>query len=210
MPLKFLVADSSHYGGDFFEKFLRENFNCELVKIVSNCRDMVQNLNHNTFDLVFVDIDLEDASPMEVCRQLRQLQTPVPVIGLSMGDEYYQCRLLLDACARGFLMKNSSQQELRRGIEAVCAGTMYVCARCQHLLSSRVQRLNELDDFHLEVLVRMIDEKEAIYIANELFVSLGKVKRARQKIMALAKTRKPYGILRWASYYGFVSSRLTV
>lgn len=209
MPLRVIIADSFDYGCNSMENFLRENFDCELIHKTNKGSDVVYLLQHNRFDLVIADMDLYDMPTAELCRQLAQLQLPVPVIGLSTGDEYYQCRSMLDAGCRGFLMRNVGNMELRHCINIVSSGTTYVCPRCHHLLVSRLQKQNELDNFGQEVLAKVVEKKDTIEIAMELFSSKGKVKRARQRIIRMAGDRSPYGIMRWAVYYGYISLKIT-
>ena len=145
MALRIVIADSSDFGSDSMERFLRDNFDCELIHKTNKGADVIYLLTHNCFDLVISDTELQDMEAYEVCRQLVQHDISVPVIGFAMSNEYYHCRLMMDAGGRGFLMRNVSNAELRRCIETVCAGTMYICSRCHHLLSTRVQKKTELE-----------------------------------------------------------------
>lgn len=207
MALRVVIADSSDFGSDSMENFLRENFDCELIQKTNKGSDLLYLLQHNSFNLVITDTELQDMPAFEVCRQLAQLKLPVPVIGLAMSDEFYHCRLMLDAGVRGFLMRNVSNAELRRCIDAVCAGTSYICPRCHHLLNNRVQKEDELDEIGQEVLVKVVEQKQTPQIGKELFISKGTIKRKRQNIIKLAKTRSPFGIVTWAQYYGYICSK---
>lgn len=204
MALRIVIADSSDFGSDSMEKFLRENFDCELIHKTNKGPDLLYLLQHNSFDLVIADTDLEDMPAFEVCRQLVKSNISVPVIGLGMTDEFFHCRSMLDAGGRGFIMRNVGYAELRRCIDAVCAGTTYICARCHHLLSTRVQNKTELNDEGREVLSKVVEEKNSDLIGEELFTSKGKVKRIRQYIIKVAKTRSPFGIVMWAIYHGYI------
>jgi two-component system nitrate/nitrite response regulator NarL len=157
--------------------------------------------------LVITEVDMPEMDGIAATRQILQQHPDVYVIGYTMTDEKYGARQMLKAGAHGFLMKNASKAELRYCIEAVHSGSIYICPGCSHLAVRRFSGVEELSDFELLVLQKLVQRKETPQIAAELFAGETTVKRARSRIVALAGTSNPYGIFEWALYYGYISMK---
>lgn len=128
-------------------------------------------------DVVFMDIAMPVMDGGEATREALRLRPDLKVICLSMfGDESYYTRMV-DAGAKGFLLKDSGIDEVFGAIDAVVSGGSYFS---EALMSSLSQRLrssevadvnNELSSREIEVLVGICRGSSTQEIADELFLS---------------------------------------
>ncbi len=77
-------------------------------------------------DLVLIDLTLVGRNGIEVTRDLLGLMPGIRVIGLSAKDDIAAAATLLDAGARGYVVKRSAFAELVRAIRLVANGHTYV------------------------------------------------------------------------------------
>ena len=78
-------------------------------------------------DVVFMDFAMPGMNGAETTEKALALEPGLKVITLSMfGDENYYSRMV-QAGAKGFLMKDSPMDEVLRAIETVAAGGTYFC-----------------------------------------------------------------------------------
>ena len=90
-------------------------------------------------DVVFMDFAMPGMNGAETTEKALALEPGLKVITLSMfGDENYYSRMV-QAGAKGFLMKDSPMDEVLRAIETVAAGGTYFCEEV-HPAGERPQR----------------------------------------------------------------------
>ena len=90
-------------------------------------------------DVVFMDFAMPGMNGAETTEKALALEPGLKVITLSMfGDENYYSRMV-QAGAKGFLMKDSPMDEVLRAIETVAAGGTYFCEEVLRSLASRMQ-----------------------------------------------------------------------
>ena len=88
-------------------------------------------------DVVFMDISMPNVGGEEATRGALALRPDLKVITLSMfGDENYYTRMV-EAGAKGFLLKDSSIEEVFGAVDAVMAGGDYFSPGLLSSMSNR-------------------------------------------------------------------------
>jgi DNA-binding NarL/FixJ family response regulator len=64
-------------------------------------------------DVVIVDLTLKGGDGLELCRQIRDRFTTLPILVVSMHDESLYAERALKAGARGYVMKQEPQERVR-------------------------------------------------------------------------------------------------
>ena len=77
-------------------------------------------------DIAVIDLSLPDFSGMELARRLSKRCPAVKIIALTVHEDRAYVHPVLDAGARGYLLKRSAGDELLRAIRAVNQGTLYL------------------------------------------------------------------------------------
>jgi DNA-binding NarL/FixJ family response regulator len=143
-------------------------------------------------DIILLDVRLEDASGLDVARQLRSARCAARIIILtSYDDESY----LLEAArlgVDGFLLKNTSAEVLADAIRAVHAGEQRlsptlgskVFGQLKALSRSHVRSASGLTDQELELLRLIADGASVSQMTRSLFLSERTVKRKTKDVLA--------------------------
>ncbi|WOH67491.1 response regulator transcription factor [Bradyrhizobium sp. BWA-3-5] len=77
-------------------------------------------------DIAVIDLSLPDISGMELARQVSRQCPRVKIIALTVHEDRAYINPVLEAGARGYLLKRSAGDELLRAIRAVNQGDIYL------------------------------------------------------------------------------------
>lgn len=140
-------------------------------------------------DVVFMDIDMPGMNGIEASRRLLEADPDARIITLSMhGDQEYYFAMV-ESGVKGFLLKNSTFDEVAAAAVSVAAGGTYFS---QELLGSLVTALRHSDESHGEALSRREVEVLPLIceglankqIADKLFISKRTVDKHRANILS--------------------------
>jgi DNA-binding NarL/FixJ family response regulator len=145
-------------------------------------------------DVVIMDLNMPGLTGVETTRQLAGIAplTRVVVLTISADDDDVMDAVMAGAC--GYLLKDSSIQDLIAGIQAAAAGESLISPQ---IASKVLQRLRaqsssedaaatiraELSDREIEVLKLIANGNDNAQIARELFISPKTVKNHISNIL---------------------------
>ena len=165
---------------------------------------MVGRLNAN---IAIVDLSLDDGHGLELIRALREAAPDVAVLVLSMHDEMIFAERVLQAGARGYIMKNEAIVGLVDAIRQVLAGRIFLSDRMSQRLLSRLTQsrndpdspLSNLTDRELEVFELIGRGLSASAIAEAMGVSFKTVATYRANIKAKLNLEDAGALIRLAA-----------
>ncbi|HEY9155302.1 MAG TPA: response regulator transcription factor [Opitutaceae bacterium] len=109
-----------------------------------DAKEAIQKVAQGKFDLVLSDITMPGRSGMEFIRDLHTLQPDLPILVVSMHDEMVYAERVLQAGARGYIMKGAGGENLLIAIRQILVGDIYtspkVSAKIVRNFSSRKPR----------------------------------------------------------------------
>lgn len=90
----------------------------------------IEKVKHQDYNIIFMDYDLgAGLTGVETIIRILQLKPQIKILGLSSHDEMGLIKEMIDAGARGYLMKNFDKGELLASVKAVLSGDIYYCSR---------------------------------------------------------------------------------
>jgi DNA-binding NarL/FixJ family response regulator len=145
-------------------------------------------------DVVIMDLNMPGLTGVETTRQLAGIAplTRVVVLTISADDDDVMDAVMAGAC--GYLLKDSSIQDLIAGIRAAAAGESLISPQIASKVLQRVRSQStnedaaatiraELSDREIEVLKLIANGKDNAQIARELFISPKTVKNHISNIL---------------------------
>jgi len=187
--LKILVADDHPVFCRGLKQIVAETLDMVVADQVSSGHEALNRARTGSYDLVLLDISMPDGSGMDVLGQLRAEQPDLPVLVLSMHPEEQYAVRALKAGASGYLMKQSTPEELVTAIRKIAAGGRYVSDSLAERLAAIVQGIEgqapheRLSDREYQVMCMIASGKTVTKIASELSLSVKTVSTYRSRIL---------------------------
>ena len=191
--LRVLVVDDH----DLFRTGLRNLLEEEGVNVVGeaeNGENAIRLASDLAPDVVIMDLNMPGAGGVETTRRLSSLAplSRVVVLTISAADDDVMNAVMAGAC--GYLLKDSSIQELIAGIRAASEGESLISPQIAAKVLQRLRAQSkdadaaetiraELSDRELEVLKLIANGKDNAQIARELFISPKTVKNHISNIL---------------------------
>ena len=159
---------------------------CRVVAESSDGAEFLENEEAMSADIVFMDIAMPTISGDKATIMALERNPNMRIISLSMfGDENYYSRMV-EAGARGFLMKDSSIEEVFAAIKTIMAGEEYFCEEIMQNLSKALRRRDDaesLSEREIDVLLGICRGLSTQEIADSLFISKRTVDAHRANIL---------------------------
>ena len=191
--LKVLLADDHAVVRKGLRFVLERDGNVEVIGEAADGREAVKLAERLTPQVVVMDIAMPNLNGIEAAAQILKKNPRIGVVILSMySDEGYLVRAL-SAGAKGYLLKDSAEEDLVRAVESVGQGKPFFSpAIAQTLLGDYMRRLqleNREDSYDLltdrekEILQLLAEGKSNKEVAALLNVSLHTGETHRTHIM---------------------------
>ena len=136
--LKIILVDDHTLFRNGLRGLLDRSEACRVVAEAGSGEEFLELLPRTEADVVFMDFSMPGIDGAEATERALLLRPGLKIITLSMfGDESYYSRMV-EAGAKGFLLKDSDIGEVLEAVETVAAGGSYFSAR---LLASIAHRM---------------------------------------------------------------------
>lgn len=180
------------------------------VRQAGTAKEFYQLVEAQEPDLVFMDIDLPEIDGIEATETILKQYPEMRIIALSMyGEEDYYTRMI-EAGAKGFLLKNSGIDDVETSIKNVMAGKNYFSQEILSKLLNSINRKNqpvkntELSEREAEVLYQICKGLSNQEIADLLYISKRTVDKHRENILSKSGTKNTAGLVMYAIKNGVV------
>jgi len=189
VSLSVLVADDHPLIRDSLRQLLASEPSIGLVGESRTGRETVSQLKDRHWDLLILDINLPDASGIDILTQTRSSHPDLPVLVLSGFPEKQYAINVLRAGAQGFINKDCAPEELLSAVQNVLRGRRYVSAHLAQQLLDHTQddqtkplhaRLSERE---FQIFRKLAGGQTVSEIANELRISIKTVSTYRSRVL---------------------------
>ncbi len=208
MSLNLLLVDDHAIVTDGLRSLLSTDSRFDIKGEARNGKEALEMLSYLKVDLVLMDIDMPQMNGIEALKVIRKEYDQVRVIILTMHDEKAMIKLLLDAGADGYLLKNSPKEDLIKAIEAVMAGQQHLSEEVNSVLLSSDKpqsgALSQLTEREVEIVKLIAEGLSNKEIGEKLFISHRTVDTHRTNLMQKLGVHNIAGLVRLAIQEGLV------
>ena len=166
----------------------------EVVGEAENGEEFLDLIKEESIDVVLMDISMPIMNGIEATRLAIQQQHSLRILGLSMFGEQLYYSKMLEHGAKGFLLKDSSFEELTEAIHTVYEGNNYLSKQFEISIKKQTVTagnniLSQLDisNREHEILVEICRGQSNQEIADSLFISKRTVEKHRSNILLKAE-----------------------
>lgn len=186
-------------------KILLESFEeFTVVAEASNGSELLRAVESTPADIVLMDISMPEMDGAEATSRLVSLSPSTKVIALSMyGEEEYYYKMV-DAGAKGFILKDSDINEVRDAITTVYKGGNYFSQELLYHVIRRIKdREQEVKSSNLsrrekEILLKICEGLSNNEIANALFISKRTVDKHRANLLSKTGSKNTASLILYA------------
>jgi DNA-binding NarL/FixJ family response regulator len=224
-PISLLVVDDHPLVIEGVRSLLSGQGEVQLVGQAQSLSEARAFLEKHASDIqvVLLDIRLQDGLGIDLAREIRQKYPHIQVIALTMYDSEAYLEAIIKAGARGYLLKNTSRDELVKAIKAVLEGRYYFSEGIHDTIGQRLSsekavttavpvsadtsksiRLTKRERQILELVAKELNN---VQIAAQLNLSPRTVHTHRRAIMQKLGVRNTAGLIRQAIELGLLPGK---
>lgn len=206
--IKIVIADDHEMFRDGFKLMLTKQPSIQLLGEAENGRELLQLTQSLQPDVVVTDIKMPIMDGIEATQKIKTLFPEMGIIGLSMFDEDDLIVDMLEAGAKGYLLKNAGKEHIVEAIKTVYDGDPYYCKTTSNKLTQMIAKSKynpytrkekiEFTDREKEIIELISKEYSNKEIAEKLFLSIRTVEGHRLKIMEKTGVKNTVGLVVYA------------
>ncbi|PWN68914.1 DNA-binding response regulator [Chryseobacterium phosphatilyticum] len=170
--------------------------------------EIINFVKSHQIDIILLDIALPDANGTELCREIKKISPDTSVIMFSNRSERSIIMQSIQNGASGYLLKNTSIDELVVCIKGALSGNIVFCNETKHIIS-RPPSQNDLPIPRLtkrekQILQMVAQGKTSNVIAEELFLSPLTVDTHRKNLLQKFQTKNSTELINRAIQQGML------
>lgn len=206
--IRILIADDHELILDALQSLLNKQEGLQVIGVAKDgdrLREMSLKLSP---DIILTDIKMPVLNGVDATRSILSVQPFIGIIALTMLDNEYSVVEMLEAGAKGYLVKNASKEDIIEAIHAVNQGLPYYCHHTTPLLTRLIAE-SRFDPYHgrakltfderERAIIRLIcEEKTNQEIADELYLSVRTVEWHRLNVTRKIQARNIAGVIIYA------------
>ena len=138
MPLRILVADDHHVVRTGLRTLLETERGWQVCAEAANGREAVEKAGELRPDVAVLDIGMPLLNGVEATRQIRKLSPKTEVLILTMHDSEVLIQEVLEAGARGYILKDDADRNLIAAVDALRQHKPYLSSRVSGVFSKTI------------------------------------------------------------------------
>lgn len=215
IPISIVIADDHAIFRDGFEAMLKKEPWVHLIGQACNGKELIKLVEEKAPQIVITDVQMPEMDGIEATRILKKNFPEVAVIALSMFGNESVIIDMFEAGARGYLLKNTSKEEVLYAIKMVKDKGMYYCTTTSNKLVRLMARSNlhpykksnapQFTEREIEIIRWMCQEMCSKEIAAQMNINHRSVESARERILEKIGAKNGIGIVLYAIRHGIFS-----
>ena len=185
-----LLADDHKILRQGLRTLLEQEKDIQIVGEADNGRSSVKLTGELAPDVVIMDVAMPDLNGIDATRRITEAEPRTRVLALSMHSDGRYVKGMLQAGARGYILKDCAAEELTHAIRTVMAGQIYVSPGVTGtIVNDYVRQLTAADEpatltrREREVLQLLAEGGSTANIAAGLHLSVKTIETNRKRIM---------------------------
>jgi DNA-binding NarL/FixJ family response regulator len=202
--IRIIIADDHQLFRNGLKILLNSFPEFEVTGEASNGKEFLELLKTVQVDIALMDINMPEMDGIEATRKGIKINPLVCVIALSMyGEEEYYYKMV-DAGAKGFLLKDSDISEVKEAILTVMKGGSYFSQELlYHVIQKIKHREQETKSANLskrerEILAKICEGLSNQEIAEALFISKRTVDKHRANLLGKTNSKNTASLILFA------------
>jgi DNA-binding NarL/FixJ family response regulator len=216
-PIRLVIADDHEIFRDGLALMLSRQKNMTLAGQASDGNELVAAVKETMPDVVLADIKMPNMDGIEATKVLLKEFPDLRIIALSMFSEENLIVEMLEAGAKGYLLKNADKQEILDAIASVMENRVYYCRDTSATLAGMIIKSNfnpyrkrevvEFSDREMEIIKLICRQFTAQEMGENLFLSRRTVEGYRTRILEKMNVKNTAGVVIYALKNKLISEK---
>jgi len=212
--ISLVIADDHEIFRDGLALMLAKQESVELVGQAGDGHELIRLVDESKPDMVLTDIKMPRLDGIAAARVLLGRYPGLKIIALSMFEEEDLIVEMLEAGARGYLLKNADKQEIMEAILTVDEGNIFYCKHTTARLASLIVRSrfdatkkaqgHLFTDREKEIIRLICKQHTAQEIGDLLFLSKRTVEGYRTRILEKMDAKNTAGVVIFALKHSII------
>jgi DNA-binding NarL/FixJ family response regulator len=203
--MRFLLVDDHKIIRDGLKQILLMHFPSSGFDECSDAEQVMENINHKTYDVVICDLSMPGRSGLDVVKQVRAVAPGLPVLILSMHPEEHYAIRALKVGAWGYLNKSDGAEVLIPAVERVMQGRKYVSPYVAEQLATNLNKDEDdlpvhesLSTREFDVFKLLVEGKSISDISKQLSLGMSTVSTHRARILSKMEMKTNAELVKYA------------
>ncbi|HYE53632.1 MAG TPA: response regulator transcription factor [Chitinophagaceae bacterium] len=215
--IRIVIADDHQIMRDGLAAIMKKTHFISLLGEASDGKELVELVSALRPDVVLTDISMPRMNGVEATRFITKNFPGTGVLALSVFDDEKNIIDMIKAGARGYLLKNSSKEELLEAIRTVYRNENYYYNSISKKLISYISNSEQppappepriiFSEKETEIIKLICQQYTSKEIAGRLHVSYRSVEGYKERIQKKIDARNMIGIVIYAIKHGIYSLR---
>ena len=202
--IRIIIADDHQLFRNGLKILLNAFPDFEVVGEASNGEEFIKILRNTKAEIALMDINMPEMDGIEATKRGLKVCPDINIIALSMyGEEEYYYKMV-DAGAKGFILKDSDISEVKEAILTIRKGGSYFS---QELLYHVIQKIKHreseskganLSKREKEILIKICEGLSNQEIAEALFISKRTVDKHRANLLGKTNSKNTASLILFA------------
>ena len=212
--ISLVIADDHEIFRDGLVLMLSRQPSIKLKGQAEDGKELIALVSEHKPDIVITDIKMPRMDGIEATKYITTHFPSSKIIALSMFNEENLIVDMLEAGAKGYLLKNADKQEILDAIECVYEGNVFYCKHTSSRLASMIvnskfspYRKKEpvvFGDREKEIIKLICLQCTAQEIGDKLFISKRTVEGYRTKILEKMNAKNTAGVVVYALKHSLI------
>jgi len=198
--IKVLIADDHAIIRDGLKSMLGTVPELDIVATMENGRQVIDYLEHGEVDVVLMDISMPVLNGIDATVEITARFPSVKVIALTNYQQHDYIRYMLNAGAKGYVLKDADRTELFEALLDVSKGKKYYSEKVMDKMTafSVAGAPALLTEREKEILKMIAGELTNQEIADQLFLSVRTVDTHRRNLLQKLGVKNTAGLVKCA------------
>lgn len=207
-PIRIVLADDHEIFRDGFNVMMKKQADIKLIGEAANGMELIEIAGKLLPDIILTDIKMPKIDGIEATKILTSRYPGINIIALSMFDDDNLVIDMLEAGAKGYLLKSAHKNEIIEAIKSVYKNENYYCKNTstklvQLIATSRFDPYKEVQKplfskKEIEMIRLICQEVTNKEIAAKLFLSIRTIEGYRERIQEKMRVKSTAGIVIYA------------
>ncbi|MNU14865.1 Transcriptional regulatory protein LiaR [compost metagenome] len=211
MKISVGIIDDHPVVRDGLAAFLEQEADIAVTGSYANANQLLAAFKQQQPEVLLLDLQMQDISGFDLLPVITDKYPAVKTIILTSMDSALVIRNLLQAGAKGYLLKTTNQDRIAAAIRAVMQGELYLSDEVKSLLTNSLllHKTNlgfhkDLSERELQILQLIYDEHTSQEIADKIHLSVRTVENYRLGLLQKLDVKNMAGLIKKAILMGLV------